>query len=309
MEIFTVTAKNTPRMDSFLLEKLPALSIGKLNKYLRENKIKLNGKKQPLATRLKQGDEIRLYLPIENADEAKAPTKNALSIVYEDDALLLVQKPAGLLCEDASDESDTLQNRARCYMQENGKAKSDFAVRLCHRLDAGTSGLVALAKSAEAEALVAQLIKNRKLKKEYLCVTLGIPSPAKGTLRGYLIKDAAEGHVQVREAPCKDGREIITEYRTSSTSGRLALLQVTLVTGRTHQIRAHLASIGCPILGDSKYGNNAMNRAYRMKYQALCAYTLAFPDLSDTVLAGVSGQKFTAEKPWYVEQLLNKTLR
>ncbi|MBP8856023.1 MAG: RluA family pseudouridine synthase, partial [Oscillospiraceae bacterium] len=98
MEIFTVTAKNTPRMDSFLLEKLPALSIGKLNKYLRENKIKLNGKKQPLATRLKQGDEIRLYLPIENADEAKAPTKNALSIVYEDDALLLVQKPAGLLC-------------------------------------------------------------------------------------------------------------------------------------------------------------------------------------------------------------------
>ncbi|MEG0649952.1 MAG: RluA family pseudouridine synthase [Oscillospiraceae bacterium] len=313
MDILKVKTKSNPRLDSFIIDNMPTLTLGKLNKYLRENKIKLNGKKQPLSTRLNYDDEVKLFLPIVSTEHQFETAKSELDVVYEDDALLIVQKPAGLLCEDAKGiQPDTLQNRALRYLFEKGAFAPDsdgFTPCLCHRLDVGTSGLVMLAKTEEADSKVQALIKNHKIKKEYLCVTFGIPQAPTGTLRGYLIKDAAEGHVQVREAECKGGKEIVTQYRTLATSGRLALLNVTLVTGRTHQIRAHLASIGCPILGDSKYGNNAMNRAYRLKYQALCAYTLQFPKLDETVLAGVSQQSFSAEKPWYFEQIISKTLK
>ena len=116
--------------------------------------------------------------------------------------------------------------------------------------------------------------------------------------------------MRVVNRPRPGAREIITAYETLAVSGRLALLQVELVTGRTHQIRAHLASIGCPILGDSKYGNHAANRELKLKYQALCAWELAFPaKISDPAFAGLAGKRFCAPKPWYCQQVLDGVLK
>lgn len=314
MEQLTVNTKSKPRLDSFIIGAMPTLSLGKLNKYLRENKIKVNGKKIALSERLDFGDEVKLYLPI--VQQPQYPflnSKDELDIVFEDSNTLIVQKNAGLVTQDEMNvQCDTLINRVYKYLYNKGEYAPDtceFPPRLCHRLDTGTSGLVILAKCAESEHLLLDLIEKRKIKKEYVCVTLGIPKPASGTLSGYLIKDQEQGHVQIRDNQCKNGKQIITEYRTICTSGHLALLNVNLVTGRTHQIRAHLASIGCPILGDSKYGNNAANRAYRLRYQALCAYRITFPNLDGTCLEALSNECYVAEKPWYYEQMTEKILR
>lgn len=316
MKLIQVKTPAPVRLDKYLMGQFPTLGLGRLNKALRENKLKLNGKKQPLATRVQTGDEIKLFLP----DEQLCPTpaadgpvflqaKYPARVVYEDDALLLAEKPAGLPV--SGEEPDTLLDRVLRYLYEKGEYRPGrgFAPALCHRLDTGTSGLVAVAKTARAEALLTALIKERRLKKEYLCVTFGRPQPPKALLKGYLRKDAAKGKVTVTARPGPDTREIETRYDTLAVSGRLALLRVELVTGRTHQIRAHLASIGCPILGDGKYGSNAANRELRFKYQALCAWKLTFPVLDAPELAGVSGRSFELEKPWYCRQVLDGTLK
>ena len=166
-----------------------------------------------------------------------------------------------------------------------------------------------LAKNAETERFLTGLIRERRLRKTYLCVTFGRPEPPAATLRDYLCKDAEKGLVRVYPSPRPGAREIITAYETVAISGRLALLKVDLVTGRTHQIRAHLASIGCPILGDSKYGNHAANRELRLKYQALCAWELAFPaSISDPRFSHLAGKSFHAPRPWYYQQVLDGTL-
>lgn len=290
-------ASRPVRLDTFLLRQFPALGAGALHKALRENKLKLNGKKQPLSTPLQKGDVVHLYLK----DEQLCPP---VDFVYEDDALLIALKPAGIAVQG---DGDTLLARVTRTLAARGEA---CVPRLCHRLDTGTSGLVLLAKTPEAEAFLTNAIKARAIAKRYLCVTLGAPQPAAGTLRGYLRKDAARGVVTVLPRPVPGAREAITGYRTLAMSGQLTLLEVDLVTGRTHQIRAHLASIGCPILGDGKYGDNAANRAYRFRYQALCAWELAFPqNIDDAHFAYLAGKVFRAPEPWYVRDLRSGALR
>ena len=181
---------------------------------------------------------------------------------------------------------------------------------LCHRLDTGTSGLVLLAKNNAAEAFLTEAIKKREIEKRYLCVTFGRPNPPAALLRDYLLKDAERGIVRITDTTAGGAKEVITGYETLAVSGRLALLEVELVTGRTHQIRAHLAHIGCPILGDSKYGNNAANRELRLKYQALCAWELKFPaKISNERFAHLTGRVFHAEKPWYCQQVEDGMLK
>lgn len=318
MQKFTITDKTTPRLDAFLLAQFPTLGIGRLHKFLRENKIKVNSKKIPLDTRLSYGDQVAVYLP-----EAAAvmPTKGAplfmqarpnFAAVYEDDAVLIADKPAGLPVEDETGAvADTLINRALLYLNNKGEYKHNSAVKpaLCHRLDTGTSGLVMIAKTQEALDILREAIKTRAVEKQYLCVTFGHPPAKTATIKAYLQKDAEQGFVRVFDRASASTKEILTQYEVLSTSGPLALLRVTLITGRTHQIRAHLAFIDCPILGDGKYGNNSANRAHKCKYQALCAHRLRFPDLSNTVCAALSNKIIEAPKPWYYEQILNGTLQ
>ena len=290
------------RLDKYLMEQYPALGPGRLNKALRENKIKLNGKKLPLSTRVQNGDVIRLFLQDEQLEARPLPTA---VFVYEDNDILIANKPAGIEVDGPA--ADTLLKRVQATLTANGQP--GHAV-LCHRLDTGTSGLVLLAKNREAESFLTGAIKQRRIEKRYLCVTFGHPQPPAALLRDYLLKDAARGVVRVVSSPADGAREILTGYETLAVSGRLALLEVELITGRTHQIRAHLASIGCPILGDSKYGNNAANRELHFKYQALCAWELRFPtQIAEAQFAHLAGRVFHAEKPWYCGQITDGTLR
>lgn len=317
MKIINVKSLMPVRLDKYLMDQYPTLGIGQLNKALRENKIKLNGKKQPLSTRVCTGDTIKLFIPddklepdsSQNSGPAFLQARFPAEPVYEDDHILLVNKPAGVPVTDDI-ESDTLINRALLYLyQQKRWAPGTPAPMLCHRLDTGTSGLVLIAKDARTEALLTQLIKDRKVEKQYLCVTFGRPQPAQATLKDHLIKDAAKGQVRVVSNASHNSKPIETRYSTMAVSGRLALLKVDLITGRTHQIRVHMASIGCPILGDSKYGNNAANRELKLKYQALCAWKLSFPVLTEPELQGVSGKTFCAEKPWWCQQVLDGKLK
>lgn len=303
------------RLDAFLHRAEPSLTVGALHRYLRENKIKVNGKKLPLSARLAAGDVVRLYLPGQPAQgegPAYLAAKPYFTPVYEDAQVLVAQKPAGLLVQDeAGAQADTLLNRARRYLYEKGElaANAPWLPQLCHRLDTGTSGLVILAKTPAALAQMTELIRTRAVQKEYLCVTVGAPARPQAELRGFLVKNAKRGTVRVTATAQRGAKEIITRYETLCKSGALALLRVQLVTGRTHQIRAHLASIGCPVLGDSKYGNTQANRAWHFKYQALCAYSLRFPAMEkESPCAGLSGKTLFAEEPWYAAQIKNGTL-
>ena len=290
------------RLDKYLMEQFPALGLGRLNKALRENKIKLNGKKQPLSTRVQNGDIIKLFLTDDQLENRPTP---AAVFVYEDDDIIIASKPAGIAVD--GPDSDTLLRRVQAKLTAEGKPARAV---LCHRLDTGTSGLVLLAKTAAAEEFLVNAIKERLIRKTYLCVTFGRPVPPAATLHSFLTKDSVHGIVRILDEPKSGAKEIITAYDTIAVSGRLALLRVELVTGRTHQIRAHLASIGCPILGDSKYGNNAANRELKLKYQALCAWELAFPKkISDPQFAALAGKVFRAPKPWYYQQVLDGTLK
>lgn len=302
------------RLDKYLMQQFPVLGPGRLNKALRENKIKLNGKKQPLSTRVQNGDVIRIYLLDEQLGltaqdgpwfmACRAPAE----LIYENDDLIVALKPAGIPVD--GDDSDTLRARVLRRLQEEKRLSRESDIRLCHRLDTGTRGLVLLAKNPETERFLTDAIREHQIRKTYLCVTFGRPVPPADTLKGFLYKDAEKGLVRVVDTPRPGTKEIITSYDTIAVSGRLALLRVGLVTGRTHQIRAHMASIGCPILGDSKYGNNAANRELKLKYQALCAWELAFPrEIREERYAALAGKVFHAPKPWYYQQILDGTLK
>ena len=316
MEVLRVDCLLPTRLDKYLMQEFPVLTPGRLNKALRENKIKLNGKKQPLSTRVQAGDEIKLFLlpdqlraaPQEGPAFLRA--KYPAAVVYEDAQLLIADKPAGLPVTDER-QPDTLIHRVQLYLYQKGEYQPGeaFTPALCHRLDTGTSGLVLVAKTAPALEALISLIRARRIKKEYLCVTFGRPSPAAATLNGWLKKDAANGKVSVTDHPAPGAVPIETRYETMAVSGRLALLRVELVTGRTHQIRAHLASIGCPILGDGKYGQNTVNRQLHFKYQALCAWRLTFLADCPAPLSAVNGKSFTLDKPWYCRQLLDGELK
>lgn len=318
MEVLRVNCLLPTRLDKYLMQQYPVLTPGRLNKALRENKIKLNGKKQPLSTRVQAGDEIKLFLlpdQLNAAPPAEGPAflqaKYPAKVIYENDQLLIADKPAGLPVNDENDP-DTLIHRVQLYLYKKGEYRpgEGFAPALCHRLDTGTSGLVLLSKNNAAEAFLTAAIKARDIEKRYLCVTFGRPNPPAALLRDYLLKDAERGIVRITDTTAGGAKEVITGYETLAVSGRLALLEVELVTGRTHQIRAHLAHIGCPILGDSKYGSNAANRELRFKYQALCAWELRFPaQISDPRFAHLAGRVFHAEKPWYYQQVVDGTLK
>lgn len=314
MKSLMVQQSAPQRLDKYLQQQFPSVGFGRWSRAVKENKVKVNGKKQPLSYRVAQGDEIRIYLSDDILQLAPQDgplflsARKELSVVYEDENLLICNKPSGLAVY--GEQADTLLHRAQRYLYEKGEylPESQMPPCLCHRLDTGTSGLVMVAKNPQTEQFISDLMAAHQLKKEYLCVTFGRPSPANAVLRDYLYKDAAKGIVYVEKQKRAGCKPIETHYETICVSGRLALLKVRLITGRTHQIRAHMASIGCPILGDSKYGNQAANRELKLKYQALCSWKLTFPTISDKRYAALSGLEVCAPYPWYYSQMLEHQL-
>lgn len=298
------------RVDKFLQKAVPRMPQSLMYKYIRMKRIKLNGKRCEISTRLNEGDVMQLYINDEffdtTAETEFLTAPPVLNIVYEDENILLVDKKNGLVVhEDDEKTSDTLINRILHYLYDKGEYKPEeensFVPALCNRLDRNTGGIVIAAKNAESLRILNQKIKDRELEKRYLCITVGIPPKKHDTMTAYLEKNADGNTVKVTDKKTPSNKTIITTYDVLKTGGRLALVEVKLETGRTHQIRAHFAHIGCPLLGDGKYGINQVNREYKVKTQALYSYKLKFTFAGDDngCLDYLNGREFTVKDVWF----------
>ena len=276
------------RLDAFIHKIIPQLPPSLMYKYLRTKRIKLNGGRTDGKTKLCEGDTLDLYINDEffTSDEETARTteilksiKPNLDIVYEDANIIITDKPYGLIAhEDENESFNTLINRVKGYLYQKGEydpeAEQSFAPALCHRIDRNTAGLVIAAKNAEALRIVNEQIKKRSIDKHYLCLVHGEMQEKEQTLTAYLKKDASENKVEVRNKPFNGALAAVTKYKVLQVKADQSLLEVELITGRTHQIRAHLAHMGHPLVGDGKYGK--LEKGGGRRYQALYAYKLRF---------------------------------
>lgn len=274
------------RLDKFLIKAFPDLPVSLLYKRIRTKDIKRNGKRCHIDTRLCPGDVLTLYLPDDLLAEARPvydflTASRQLDILYEDDNLLLLNKAAGLLVHpDDKEFRDTLIFRVQRYLYEQGvydpATENSFAPALVNRIDRNTSGIVIAAKNAEALRILNDKLKQREIRKFYLCIVHGTLPEKAATLEGYLEKNERQNRVYVLPQAKPGARRIATRYQVLAERDGLSLLEIELLTGRTHQIRAHFASIGYPLLGDGKYGTNALNKGTGFTKQALCSYKLTF---------------------------------
>lgn len=296
------------RLDKFITKTLD-LPMSLLYKSIRLKKIKVNRKRAENNTILCEGDTIQCFL----ADEffEKKLTENSfeninvkLDIVYEDENIMLLNKRPGVsVHEDEDGSTNTLITHIQAYLYQKGEYRPDeeqsFAPALCNRIDRNTGGIVIAAKNAEALRVMNEKIKYREIDKFYLAAVHGVPKPEAATIKGYLLKDEKQNIVRVYEKnPPRSAKEIITKYKVVAKKSDSALVEVELLTGRTHQIRAHMAYIGHPLVGDGKYGINKTDRAKGYKYQALYSYRLRFSfDTSNpTCLDYLNGKEFKIPK-------------
>ena len=283
-------------------------------KAIRNKRIKINGKRAEISSRLCEGDTVQMYLNDEFFDSVTETefmsVSSVLNIIYEDENIMLLDKKNGMVVhEDDDNPADTLINRVKRYLYDKGEydtnAENSFAPALCNRLDRNTGGIVIAAKNAESLRILNQKIRDREIEKYYLCITAGVPSKRADTVTAYLEKDSASNTVKVTDRKSSTNKTIVTSYRVIRDNGSLALVEIKLGTGRTHQIRAHMAHIGCPLLGDGKYGINRINREYKVKTQALYSYRLKFAFSSESgCLEYLNGKEFRADKVWFEDMFL-----
>ncbi|MBQ4136470.1 MAG: RluA family pseudouridine synthase [Clostridia bacterium] len=274
------------RLDKFVIKSLKAFPHSLLYKSIRTKKIKVNRKRTEPGYILCEGDTVEMFISEEffeadASENAFMKLKPSLDIVYEDENILLVNKQPGLIVHsDENEEVNTLIGHIKAYLYRKGEYKPEneqsFAPSLCNRIDRNTGGLVLAAKTAAALRFFNEKIKQRELDKYYLCAVHGRMPKREDTLCGYLKKDGDRNIVDISTKRTTGYSEIITKYKVLEEKGDLSLLEIELVTGKTHQIRAHLSSIGHPLLGDGKYGINRDDRKAGYAFQALHAYRLVF---------------------------------
>ncbi len=302
------------RLDKFLGKAVKGLPQSLMYKFIRTKKIKVNGKRTVQNYFLAEGDEIQLYIKDEffgspeSDSSALTRIKPKLDIVYEDENIMLLNKRPGVLVHEDTDARDnTLIMHVKAYLINSGEydpeAENSFAPALCNRIDRNTGGIVIAAKNAEALRVMNEKIRENKLQKYYLCLVHGKPPKKQDTMHAWLKKDSAANMVTVRDRRFEGAKEIITAYRTLEERGSASLLEVELITGRTHQIRAHMAHIGHPLLGDGKYGVNREEKHRGYKYQALYSYKLRFSETEgENLLSYLEGRTFSIPKEqiWFL---------
>ena len=315
-EIIITENDANQRADKFLTKTFKSLPVSLMYKAFRKKDIKLNKKRCHPEYKLQNGDVLNIYIkdeflqPAKNQyDFMKAPIK--LDIIYEDQNIMLVNKKPGLLCHpDETYHFDLLIARVQHYLFDkkefNPKNENSFSPSLVNRIDRNTGGIGIVAKNANSLRILNSKLKNREIKKFYLCIVNGKLKKKQDTLVDYLEKNESKNKVFISKTPSKNSKIIKTKYEVISENENFSLLNIELLTGRTHQIRAHLAFIGHSLLGDGKYGINKINRETHYKYQALYSYKLKFNfSSSGNQLEYLNGKTFTAPKVWFVDDFYN----
>ncbi|MBC5687842.1 RluA family pseudouridine synthase [Mediterraneibacter sp. NSJ-55] len=307
------------RLDKLLGKYLKNAPKSFLYKMLRKKNITLNGKKAAGNEKLNTGDVVRFFLSEETickfSDTRIQYTKKALHILYEDKKVIFINKPVGMLSQKAHPGDESLVEHLLTYLLKSGQMKEEelltFRPSICNRLDRNTSGIVAAGKTLAALQQLTACFRERTVKKYYLCLVKGNIQSSE-CIHGFLTKDKMLNKVTVlKKSDKKEGHEeeayIETEYVPLISMEDTTLLKVHLITGKTHQIRAHLASIGHPLIGDYKYGDRKINELYKKEFgcrsQLLHAYRLVMP-VCEGELKEISGMAITAPLPSFFERIL-----
>ena len=318
MRILTVKKNDAgQRLDKFLTKAVKGLPMSMMYKLVRTKKIKVNRKRTEPSYMLAEGDEIQLFIKEEFFDSPEKDTSSLhtitpkLDICYEDENIMLCNKRPGVLVHEDTDGVDnTLIMHIKAYLCQKGEYKPEdeqsFAPALCNRIDRNTGGIVIAAKNAEALRVMNEKIRNDEIRKFYYCIVRGEPKKRSDTLTGWLRKDSRNNTVEVFDSRVNGSKNIITKYNVLATKGGESLVEVELVTGRTHQIRAHMAHIGHSLVGDGKYGINRGERADGYKYQALYAYKLYFKKSAEKdILSYLENKTFEIDKGgiWFLKDV------
>ncbi|MFG6329400.1 MAG: RluA family pseudouridine synthase [Lachnospiraceae bacterium] len=316
MQILKITSQDEgQRLDKFLCKFMAEAPKSFFYKMLRKKNIVLNGKKAEGMERLVKGDEVKLFLSDGTIESFKkkmpvtdiqvSSARNVLDIIYEDSDILIINKPAGMLSQKADKNDISAVEYINAYLQKQTQDVNSaiFNAGICNRLDRNTSGLIVAGKTIKGLQSMNRIFKNRELKKYYLCIVKGKISSAE-RLDGYLIKNGSHNNVTITQHETEGSSRVITEY-TPLQYGKIrtniyTLLKVHLVTGKAHQIRAHLKSTGHPLAGDSKYGHKDVyqifKREFGLKHQLLHAWKLEF-GMSGNVPEKYQGIVFEAPVP------------
>lgn len=292
------------RFDKYLFKLLKNAGSGLLFKQLRNKNIVLNGKKAKGSEILHEKDVVRVFMSDDTIAKfmgeekmQKIESTFELKVVYEDEDIILADKPAGVLSQKAGKDDVSMNEYLIDYLLKNGFDRNElrtFRPAFCNRLDRNTSGLMIGGKSLKGLQKMSEIIKDRSLSKYYLAIVKGsVDKPDR--IKGYLYKDEKNNKVSVFSDKKDGATEIHTEYEPLQIKNDMTLLKVKLITGKTHQIRAHLAGIGHPLLGDCKYGDVEFNNKYHAKEQLLHSYEVVFPDLPGFSM--VSSKSIKTEYP------------
>lgn len=319
MKSLSVTKNDSgQRLDKFLIKYLSSMPKSLIYKALRKKRIKVNGKRAKEDLILSEGDFLELYINDEffeqkdDEHEFTSLTSCDLDVVYEDENIIVVNKPQGLSVHaDESKTPDTLINRIKKYLFDKGEYNPDadltFSPTLAHRIDKNTQGLVIAAKNSESLRVLNEKIKYKEIKKFYLCIIKGHIYKEESTLKAFHLKDEKTKMAIVSDVKKQGYKEMITKYKVKKHYKNHDLLEVELVTGRTHQIRAHFAHIGHPLLGDGKYGK--LDKSSPLRRQALIAYRLLFDFKTESgILSYLNNKEIKIEQPTLVTKEIEENL-